>query len=71
MRLDAALDELARLSPRQASIVESRYFGGMEVAETAQVMGISEATVVRDWRVAKAWLSRELRKDGANGSGAI
>ncbi len=71
LRLDAALDELARLSPRQASIVESRYFGGMEVAETAEVLGISEATVARDWRVAKAWLSRELRKDGANGSGAI
>lgn len=64
LRLDAALDGLARLSPRQASIVESRFFGGLEVAETAQLLGVSEATVARDWRVAKAWLSRELRKEG-------
>ncbi|MFN0102494.1 MAG: ECF-type sigma factor [Bryobacteraceae bacterium] len=64
LRLDAALEGLARLSPRQASIVESRFFGGMEVAETAHVLGISEATGARDWRVAKAWLSRELRKAG-------
>ena len=67
LRLDAALEALARLSPRQASIVESRFFGGLEVAETAQVLGVSEATVARDWRVAKAWLSRELRKDNADG----
>ncbi len=71
LRLDAALEELARLSPRQASIVESRYFGGLEVAETAQVLGVSEATVARDWRMAKAWLSRELRKDGANGCNTV
>ncbi len=71
LRLDAALEELARLSPRQASIVESRYFGGLEVAETAQVLGVSEATVARDWRMAKAWLSRELRKDGANGCSTV
>jgi len=71
LRLDAALEELARLSPRQASIVESRYFGGLEIAETAQVLGVSEATVARDWRMAKAWLSRELRKDGANGCSTV
>jgi len=63
LRLDAALEGLAELSPRQASIVESRFFGGLDVAETAQVLGISEATVARDWRMAKAWLSRELRRD--------
>jgi RNA polymerase sigma factor (TIGR02999 family) len=63
LRLDSALEELAQLSPRQASIVESRFFGGLDVAETAQILGISEATVARDWRMAKAWLSRELRKD--------
>lgn len=62
VRLDAALQELHRLHPRQASIVESRFFGGLEVAETAQVLGVSEATVARDWRVAKAWLSHELSK---------
>ena len=64
LRLDAALVGLAQLSPRQASIVESRFFGGLEVAETAQLLGVSEATGARDWRVAKAWLSRELRKEG-------
>jgi RNA polymerase sigma factor (TIGR02999 family) len=61
LRLDRALDELARLSPRQATIVESRFFGGLDVAETAALLGISEATVLRDWRVAKAWLAHELR----------
>jgi len=62
LRLDAALEGLARMNPRQAAIVENRFFGGLEVAETAEVLGISEATVARDWRVAKAWLSRELRR---------
>lgn len=71
LRLDAALEALAILSPRQASIVESRFFGGLEVAETAQVLGVSEATVARDWRVAKAWLSRELRKDSVNGCSPV
>jgi RNA polymerase sigma factor (TIGR02999 family) len=71
LRLDAALQALALLSPRQASIVESRFFGGLEVAETAQVLGVSEATVARDWRVAKAWLSRELRKEKAHGYSTI
>jgi RNA polymerase sigma factor (TIGR02999 family) len=61
LRLDAALVELAKLAPRQATIVESRFFGGLDVAETAQVLGVSEATVARDWRAAKAWLGREIR----------
>ncbi len=60
--LDAALDALARLSPRQSLIVENRFFGGLEVAETAELLGISEATVLRDWRAAKAWLAGELRR---------
>jgi RNA polymerase sigma factor (TIGR02999 family) len=60
--LDAALGELARLNPRQALVVESRFFGGLEVPETAELLGVSEATVHRDWRVAKAWLARELRR---------
>ena len=60
-----ALDELARVSPRQATMVESRFFGGLDVAETAEALGISEATVLRDWRTAKAWLARELRKTTA------
>jgi RNA polymerase sigma factor (TIGR02999 family) len=60
--LDAALDALAQLEPRQALMVESRFFGGLDVAETAQLLDVSEATVLRDWRAAKAWLSRELRQ---------
>ena len=61
LELDAALEELARLSPRQALLVESRVFGGLDVAEAAGLLGISEATALRDWRAAKAWLARELR----------
>lgn len=59
--LDEALDALARLNPRQATLVESRFFGGLEGREIAELLGISEATVLRDWRAARAWLSRELR----------
>ncbi len=62
LALDAALDELARMNPRQAQMVEARFFGGLDVAETAALLEISEATVMRDWRAAKAWLSRELRR---------
>ena len=60
--LDAALKQLARLNPRQAAMVESRFFGGFDVAETAELLGVSEATVLRDWRAAKAWLAHELRR---------
>jgi RNA polymerase sigma factor (TIGR02999 family) len=60
--LDAALEALARIEPRQALMVESRFFGGLDVAETAQLLGVSEATVLRDWRAARAWLARELRR---------
>ena len=61
LALDAALEALARVSPRQATMVESRFFGGLDVAETAELLGVSEATVLRDWRAAKAWLAQELR----------
>jgi RNA polymerase sigma factor (TIGR02999 family) len=60
--LDAALEELARLNPRQAQMVEARFFGGLEAAEIATLLEVSEATVLRDWRAAKAWLARELRQ---------
>jgi len=60
--LDVALDELARRNPRQAQMVESRFFGGLEIAEIAGLLGVSEATILRDWRAAKAWLGQELRK---------
>ena len=59
--LDSALDELARISPRQAQMVECRFFGGLDIPETAELLGISEATVLRDWRAAKAWLAHELK----------
>ncbi len=58
--LDDALQALANIAPRQAKVVELRYFGGLSVQQTVQVMGISERTVMRDWEFAKAWLSREL-----------
>ena len=60
--LDAALEALAQIAPRQAQMVEARFFGGLDVTETATLLGISEATVLRDWRAAKAWLARELRQ---------
>ena len=60
--LDAALESLAKIEPRQAMMVESRFFGGLDVAETAELLKVSEATVLRDWRAAKAWLARELRQ---------
>jgi RNA polymerase sigma-70 factor, ECF subfamily len=60
--LDAALDELARVNPRQATMVECRFFGGLDVAETAELLQISEATILRDWRAVKAWLANELHR---------
>jgi DNA-directed RNA polymerase specialized sigma24 family protein len=63
LALDAALEELARIQPRQALMVESRFFGGLDISETAELLGVSEATILRDWRAAKAWLALELRRD--------
>jgi RNA polymerase sigma factor (TIGR02999 family) len=62
LSLDAALEELAQSAPRQARMIECRFFGGMDVAETAALLEISEATLMRDWRVAKAWLAQALRR---------
>ena len=59
--LDDALSHLATLDARQARLVELRFFGGLNVAETAEVLGVSSATVKREWQTAKAWLYRELR----------
>jgi RNA polymerase sigma factor (TIGR02999 family) len=58
--LDDALNLLERIDTQQRQIVELRYFGGLNIEDTAQVLGISPATVKRDWRMAKAWLHREL-----------
>lgn len=60
--LDLALKDLARLHERQATMVECRFFGGFESVEIAKLLGVSEATIQRDWRAAKAWLGRELRR---------
>jgi RNA polymerase sigma factor (TIGR02999 family) len=59
--LDEALNELAELSPRQAQLVESRFFAGLTVGETAVQLGVSESAIERDWRAAKAWLSSRIR----------
>lgn len=60
--LDAALDELARIHPRQALMVEYRFFGGLDLSETAEALQVSESTIDRDWRAARAWLARALRQ---------
>lgn len=60
LALHEALEQLARLNPRQAMMVECRFFGGLDVGETAALLGVSEATVLRDWRSARAWLALEL-----------
>ncbi len=59
--LDEALTSLAKVDARQAQVVELRYFGGLTAAETAEVLGVSEVTVMRDWKSAKLWLLHELR----------
>jgi RNA polymerase sigma factor (TIGR02999 family) len=60
--LDDALDALARIDPRRARVVELRYFGGLTVEETADVLRVSPKSVMRDWQVARAWLMRELQR---------
>jgi RNA polymerase sigma factor (TIGR02999 family) len=67
--LEEALDALAALDPDQARIVELRFFGGLGVEETAEVVGVSPATVKREWRTAKAWLRRRVRQGGAAAGG--
>jgi RNA polymerase sigma factor (TIGR02999 family) len=66
--LDDALGALAKIDPQQARIVELRFFTGLTVEETAEVLGISPATVKRDWVTAKAWLYRDLSRVPANES---
>jgi RNA polymerase sigma factor (TIGR02999 family) len=62
--LDDALESLARVDPRKGQVVELRFFGGLSVDETAEALGISAETVLRDWRFAKVWLLREVSGDG-------
>lgn len=62
--LDDALDALAAREPRRARVIELRYFGGLTVEETAEALGVSPQTVLRDWKLARAWLAVELRNSG-------
>jgi RNA polymerase sigma factor (TIGR02999 family) len=62
LMLEDAFNALEKIDPRQAKIVELRFFGGLSIAETAYVMGISETTVKREWTFAKAWFQRELKR---------
>ncbi len=67
LALDEALDGLERLDPQRRKLVELRYFGGLSIEETAEVLAVSPATVKRDWRTARAWLHRKLSGDPAHG----
>jgi len=60
--LDEALDVLAAVDPRRSQVVELRFFGGLSVEETAAVLSVSADTVMRDWKLARAWLRRELKR---------
>ena len=66
LALDDALSTLASLDERQGQVVELRFFGGLSIVETAEVLKVSEGTVRRDWSLAKAWLQREMRKGTSN-----
>jgi RNA polymerase sigma factor (TIGR02999 family) len=64
LALDEALEALAAIDPRKSQVVEMRYFGGLSIEETAEVLGVSVRTVKRDWTIAKLWLRREMKKTG-------
>ena len=69
--LDDALKDLTRLDQQQGQIVELRFFGGLATEEIAEVLDISPSTVKRDWNVAKAWLTRQMKKGKHGGPGAV
>jgi RNA polymerase sigma factor (sigma-70 family) len=60
LALNEALDELTKMDPQQGRIVELKFFGGLSIEETAEVLGVGHATVERDWKMARAWLRRQL-----------
>ena len=64
--LDDALDALAKVDERKSRVIEMRFFGGLSVQETAEALHVSPETVMRDWKMAKAWLLRELRGAGTS-----
>jgi RNA polymerase sigma-70 factor, ECF subfamily len=69
--LDDAMNALSRIDPRKVQVVEMRFFGGLSVDETAEVLKVSSITVMRDWSTAKAWLYRELTGAGTDGSSTL
>jgi RNA polymerase sigma factor (sigma-70 family) len=66
LALDDCLESLAKIDPDQARVVELRFFGGLSIDETAEVMGVSPATVNREWAAARAWLFREMTRGGTS-----
>jgi RNA polymerase sigma factor (sigma-70 family) len=62
--LDDALNALAKVDPRKARVIELRFFGGLSVEETAEVLKVSADTVMRDWRLARVWLLAEISRQG-------
>ena len=66
LEVDRALNALAKVDMRKSQVVELRFFGGLSVEETAEVLKVSPDTVVRDWKLAKAWLLRELSQESLN-----
>lgn len=66
--VDDALNALAKVHARKAQVVEMRYFGGLSVEESAEVLQVSPETVKRDWKLAKSWLAREILRGGPNGT---
>ena len=69
--VDEALEALEKFDPRKAKVVELRFFGGLSVEETAAILEISAESVMRDWRLARAWLARELSKEAPHGPGPM
>jgi RNA polymerase sigma factor (TIGR02999 family) len=69
LALDEAIEALAQMDPRKAQVIELRFFGGLSVEETAEALGISSVTVMRDWSTAKAWLYREMANRGEGATG--
>ena len=69
LAIHEALEGLAKVDPRKGRIVELRFFGGLNVEETAHLLGVSSQTVERDWHLAKLWLHRELKRQAGDGPG--
>ena len=71
VELDDALSALAKVDPRKAQVVELRFFGGLSVGESAHVLNVSAGTVLRDWRLSKSWLLRELSGEERKATGSV